>query len=131
VILSQWFQERHCFRATSHGRDPGLIGLAFEPGPGAPDYDIQGVLWVDRASAELRYLEYHFTRLPVMMERSAAGGEVHFERLQSGRWIVRRWWMRAPVLSRVPGQTEFRIAALQEAGRTVVSLTEGVGGVVH
>lgn len=124
VILSEWFQERHCFRAVANRDDPTLIGLAFEPGPGAPRYDIQGVLWLDRRSAELRYLEYGYSAAPVPVERGAGGGEVRFERLQSGRWIVRSWWIRAPVLSREPGGKDLRVAAIQEAGRTLLSLNE-------
>jgi len=124
VILSEWFQERHCYRAVTSSSQPALIGLAFEPGPGAPRYDIQGVLWLDRRSAELKYLEYSYSALPVTVERRAAGGEVHFERLASGRWIVRSWWIRAPVLARSGTRSEALVAAVQEAGRTVVSVTE-------
>ncbi|NJD09159.1 MAG: carboxypeptidase regulatory-like domain-containing protein [Gemmatimonadetes bacterium] len=123
VILSEWFQERHCFRAVANGSDPALIGLAFDPGPGAPHFDIKGVLWLDRRTAELRTLEYSYSALPVNVERRAAGGEVRFERLGSGRWIVRSWWIRAPVLQRA-GTREPLVAAIREAGRTVVSLTE-------
>lgn len=127
VILSEWFQERHCFRAVANDRDPSLIGLAFDPGPGAPHYDILGVLWLDRQSAELRNLEFNYSALPVSVERRAAGGEVRFERLASGRWVVRSWWIRAPILQRA-GTREPLVAGLQEAGRTVVSLTEHRGG---
>ena len=128
VILSEWFQERHCFRAIAHDRDRSLIGLAFEPGPGAPRFDIRGVLWLDRGSAEFRYLEYAYSATPVPVDPGAAGGEVHFERLKSGRWIVRSWWIRAPALGRSVGGAPPRVTALREAGRTVVSLNERSGG---
>jgi hypothetical protein len=98
VILSEWFLERHCFRAVSNRKDPDMIGLAFEPGPGAPTYDIQGVLWLDRASAQLRYLEYSYSRLPARWNRYPRAA-----RSISSGWLPGGgscgWWIRA-LLSR-------------------------------
>jgi hypothetical protein len=31
-----------------------------------------------------------------VLDAQQAGGRVEFERLPGGRWIVRRWWIRAP-----------------------------------
>jgi len=121
VILSDWFRDRHCFR-TLAGDDPTLVGLAFEPGPGAPTFDIAGVLWLDRSSLAFHYLEYHYSRLPTGLDSREAGGEVHFERLADGRWIVRSWWIRAPVAGEAAPGARPSVVALEQAGRTVLSL---------
>ena len=73
----------------------GLIGVAFEPVKQRRDTDIEGVLWVDRESAQLRYLEFRYT--PISWRgRELSGGKVEFHQLPSGAWIVRRWSIRMP-----------------------------------
>ena len=94
VLLSEIFLRNHCFRVTE-GPD-GLIGLAFEPAKKRRVADVTGVLWLDAASAALRYLEFSYTKLPWDVPASRVGGRVEFEQLGSGVWIVRRWYVRAP-----------------------------------
>jgi hypothetical protein len=94
VLLSETFLRNHCFRVTE-GQD-GLIGLAFEPAKTRRVTDVTGVLWLDAASAELRHLEFSYTKLPWGVPASRVGGRVEFEQLASGVWIVRRWYVRAP-----------------------------------
>jgi hypothetical protein len=114
VLLSDRFLEQHCFRLRSTGAPgPGLIGLAFEPMRGRRVPDVQGVLWVDRASAELRLLEFQYTRAPVRGPRGVPGGRMEFERLPDGRWITSAWVIRMPV-PLGPGVT-----AVREVGGTV------------
>lgn len=98
VLLSDRFLEQHCFRLRTLGAPaPGLIGLAFEPVRGRRVPDVQGVLWVDRASAELRLLEYEYTRAPMRGPRGVPGGRMVFRRLADGRWITSAWVIRMPV----------------------------------
>jgi hypothetical protein len=112
VLLSEVFLRRHCFRVVE-GQD-GLIGLAFEPAKKRRVADVKGVLWLDSATAELRHLEFGYTKLPWGVPASRVGGRVEFEQLASGLWIVRRWYVRAPRMGvertffRYGGSTHFR-----------------------
>jgi len=83
--------------------------------------DIEGVLWLDAVSAELRYLDFTYTRLPYEIQLQNIGGRVEFERLPSGPWIVRRWWIRMPVVGQRSRRfsdftTESYLAAIKEDG---------------
>jgi hypothetical protein len=116
VLLSERFLEQHCFRLQTLGAPaPGLIGLAFEPVRGRRVPDVQGVLWVDRASAELRLLEYAYTRAPMRGPRGVPGGRMVFRRLPDGRWITSAWIIRMPV------PTGGDVFAIRETGGFVVS----------
>ncbi len=112
VLLSELFLRNHCFRVTE-GQD-GLIGLAFEPAKKRKVADVTGVLWLDAATAELRHLEFSYTKLPWGVPASRVGGRVEFEQLASGVWIVRRWYVRAPRMGiertyfRLGGSLQFR-----------------------
>jgi len=107
ILLSDRFLDTHCFRiqAPEKGRRDDLIGLAFEPlrltsDDGRPRVEIGGVLWLDRPSAELRYLEYRYVNLPIEADENRAGGRLEFRPLPDGRWIVWRWYIRTPGLER-------------------------------
>ena len=98
ALLSEPFTRDHCFRLVSGRRieEPGWIGLAFEPVENRRPPDIEGVMWIDRASSELRRLDFAYTGLPGALARFEPGGRIEFERAPTGAWIVRRWWIRAP-----------------------------------
>jgi hypothetical protein len=104
LLTSNEFTLTHCFRSVTS--DDGLIGLAFEPVPRRPVTDIQGTLWLDPESLELRHLDYIYTGLPPLPSRVELGGRVEFSRLPSGRWIVSEWHVRTPWINIV----EFRAA---------------------
>ena len=138
VLLSDEFLNDHCFRLRSGAdRRAGLIGLAFEPVRGRDKPDIAGTLWIDRASAELRDLEYAYRRLPNLpttVKSEDFGGQIAFRRMPNGAWIVERWVIRMPVLAdRAPQSTDavipglgrpategVRLAAVREEGGEVV-----------
>ena len=110
ILLSDRFLDTHCFRiqAPERGRRDDLIGLAFEPLRLTSDGDqrrveISGVLWLDRPSAELRYLEFGYVNLPFEADANRAGGRLEFRPLPDGRWIVWRWYIRTPGLERREG----------------------------
>jgi hypothetical protein len=95
VLLSDTFLDTHCFQLRSgKGANAGLVGLAFLPVRDGTLPDIQGVLWLDAGSSELKYLEFRYLRLPPRHGRRDAGGRVDFQRLTSGAWIVKHWWIR-------------------------------------
>ena len=51
--------------------------------------DVEGTLWLDGESAQLRFLEYRYTRYPHRLEDTRnLGGRVDFQRRGDGRWFV-------------------------------------------
>jgi hypothetical protein len=98
LLLSDAFLDTHCLRLARPSPDhPGWVGLEFEPVPGRSLPEIRGAVWLDAGTAELRRLEYGYTgRLPFNLGRRHAGGMVEFDRLPTGAWIVRDWWIRMP-----------------------------------
>lgn len=128
LLTSEAFLAFHCFRAVPAPRDrPGLIGLGFRPVESREVVDIDGALWIDRASRELRFLEYRYTGLAGAGARSEAGGRVAFQRLPGGAWIVDDWWIRTPsialVIDRKTGMSTGRDSLLgyvETAGRAEV-----------
>jgi carboxypeptidase family protein len=98
VLSSDWFVENHCFQAVASPSDSELVGLAIHPLPRQSRPDIDGVLWVDRASAELRRLDVRYTGSPLPSDDRRLGARVDFTRLEGGRWIVSEWVIRAPLV---------------------------------
>ncbi len=116
VVLSDRFVERHCFWIdTDPPDDAPWIGLAFRPRERRDITDIAGVLWLDRATAELRVIEYRYTPLPPRVPARNVGGRIEFERLPSGAWIIDRWWIRTPGAPR-----ELGLAGIEESGAVVL-----------
>ena len=137
VLLSDEFLDDHCFRVAT-GSDPSLVGLEFEP-TSSRMADVRGVLWLDRATAELRRVEYRYVHGPPESTAPEVGGSVEFERLRGGPWIVRRWAIRMPIAeARVvrgitaPGSRPFthslNLLGMHEAGGEVVSARLVQGG---
>jgi hypothetical protein len=99
TLLSDEFLDTHCFRVVRRGAAPGQIGLGFEPVRNRPIPDIRGTLWLDEATAELRHLEYSYEGLDAPGPAALYGGRIEFDRLPSGAWYVRDWWIRSPIVS--------------------------------
>lgn len=106
VLLSDSFLGSHCFQAVRDAERAGLIGLAFEPTADVVHPDIRGSFWLDERTAELRFLEYNYTRVLEQVAAPEAGGRVAFRRLDSGAWIVDSWFIRMPEIAVVadPGR---------------------------
>jgi hypothetical protein len=132
VLLSDAFADGHCFRVESKEEAGGeLAGLAFEPvrRPGDRRVDIEGTLWLDAKSGELRYVEYRYTGLPKGTPRDKMGGRIDFRRLPGGGWIVERWALRTAAIAVIQkgyvlGRTideerEYVVVALRETGGVV------------
>lgn len=128
VLLSEVFLRGYCFRVVE-GED-GLIGLAFEPAKKKRVSGITGTLWLDAETAELRHLEFRYTKLPRNVPAQRVGGRVEFEQLASGLWIVRRWYVRAPRMGiertffRYNGSAHFRsrerfVAIIEHGGEVI------------
>ncbi len=93
VMLSDSFAATHCFSVEPPpSGKPELIGIGFTPTPERRDMkDIDGTFWLDRASAELRWIEYRYTNMLPAAEKAGAGGRVEFVRLKTGEWLVSSW----------------------------------------
>jgi len=67
--------------------------------------EVEGALWVDRQTSELRRLEFRYTGLPVRSRGGAEfGGRIDYMRLPTGAWIVRDWVLRMPIVAIGPPQ---------------------------
>ncbi|MFI5245241.1 MAG: carboxypeptidase-like regulatory domain-containing protein [Gemmatimonadales bacterium] len=139
ALLSDAFASLHCFRAEPPARDKGdWVGIGFRPAKDRADLvDIEGTLWLDRTSFELRQLEFRYTNLPLDYSHVKAGGSVEFLRLSTGSWLVSRWQLRMPRASRklvqhysvdLRGRDEYQtvVEGLQLTGGEVTAVTRGV-----
>lgn len=132
VLLSDAFLDTHCFRLVEAEDDPKLIGLAFHPIRDHRHPDIEGTFWLERESGSLRLLTYGYTGTPWSEAQGVAGGRVEFESLPTGAWVIRRWWIRMPIMVmdqgiRALGGVGLRVGGLVEEGGEVlrVALLEG------
>ncbi len=110
VLLSDIFAAQHCLRlAAPPASQPELVGVEFESiADSRSVHDIDGTFWIDRATAELRSLEFRYTNLQDVVAAAGAGGSVDFLRLSDGNWIVSRWNVRLPVLRTVAADDIYR-----------------------
>ncbi|MFI5228188.1 MAG: carboxypeptidase regulatory-like domain-containing protein [Gemmatimonadales bacterium] len=120
TLASTTFIADHCFHLQA-STDPRTIGVAFTPAPSRRNVpEIAGTLWVDRASAELRSMEYHYVNLANMpadaVERS--GGDMEFARMRGGGWVISAWDIRMPLLIEEVnlGHREAQLRALRVSG---------------
>jgi hypothetical protein len=98
ALLSNQFAATHCFGVEPATRQrPHWVGVSFRPLPGRDRLrDIRGILWIDRATSELRLLEFRYTNLAQEADHELVGGFVEFARMASGHWLVARWAIRTP-----------------------------------
>ncbi len=130
AILSDVFLDNHCFGVRDGGREhPGWVGLEFTPLANRIKPDVRGVLWLDRASSQLRVVEYGYTGLRMRGPVDALGGRLEFQQMASGAWVVMRWHVRGPVMLAEHGVlrtladlSRFTVAALLETGGEVVQV---------
>lgn len=104
VLLSDHFLDTHCLAlADLEDSENGYVGLEFRPIDRGRLIDIRGILWLDATSSRLKRLDFTYDELPGLgrisgRERNRLGGQVTFEGLPTGSWIVRDWVIRMPVL---------------------------------
>ena len=126
VLLSPVFTDDHCFRLVATARDSSaLLGIAFSPSRRERGrYDISGTAWIDRATAELRAIDFSYADLPGTTIDLPAGGRVEFVRLSSGEWFISSWYARLPVFAPpgrpgAPGTAGRRIGAVAPVLRAI------------
>src|SRR5688572_5132686 len=121
ALASNAFLRDHCFALAGASRaHPGLTGIAFVPARDRQLADITGTIWLDARRFELRLVEFRYTRLPVVPNGDRVGGEVHFNRLESGAWIVDRWFIRMPQVI-VPADDWPRRQLREEGGAVIAN----------
>jgi hypothetical protein len=130
VLLSDEFLSDHCFEVM-RGSDAtaGLLGVHFTPSDGRKVTDISGTLWVDSATAALRYLNFWYEQdgLPNAAHgEDRSGGQVVFMRTPVGMWIVGAWRLRLPHLRKT-------LVGRGLGSRDVISVAgyEEIGGVLR
>jgi hypothetical protein len=121
TLASAEFVADHCFR-LARNRDTSLVGIAFEPIRERRTLSgIRGTLWLDRASSELRSLEYRYANVETAIIDAGAGGDVGFVRMRDGSWAVSHWSIRMPVLGLRSG---VRLRGARTAGQDVVAASQ-------
>lgn len=135
AILSDAFVEHHCFGMRDGGTEhPGLVGLEFVPLENREQPDVRGVLWLDQATAELRFVEYGYTRVPFRGPVDRLSGRLDFKRLPNGAWVTERWTLVIPMLrpatQAVRGYSvgTYRIYGLIERSGRLVSMERLAAG---
>ncbi|HUF77007.1 MAG TPA: carboxypeptidase regulatory-like domain-containing protein [Longimicrobiales bacterium] len=128
ALLSDEFQSSHCFRVVEAGGNAPYLGLEFEPDRERELPDVAGTIWVDRVSGRLDRVEFRYTGLDVA-GAALAKGEVGFAELANGQWIVREWFIQAPMgpgAGRTTGLMGRSDLQIHEVGNAV-QLVEGQG----
>jgi hypothetical protein len=126
VLYAPEFLATHCLSAVAGDSGSNLVGVGYRPATEGGPSDVEGAVWLDATTLQLRSLEFRYTGLDRWVPKGSAGGELRFRRMDDGRWVIDRWRMRAPI-PRIRGldTTLFGFAGLEEV---VVAVT-GPGGV--
>ena len=129
TIISPEFLASHCFnlaRRDSAGHT--LVGLSFRP-LNDRRADVQGLLWLDAESRELRSLEFTYTG--IKLRGPAAGGRLGFTRLPNGVIIDDRWLLQHPYeTKRAVGSPRTGVAAAPDASVPAGTTLRIAGGFV-
>ena len=128
VLGSDIFTEDHCFRIVSD--DPTRVGIAFEPTSQRRNMpEILGTVWLDRATSELREMQWQYINVARNVDETATGGAMHFARLRSGHWLISRWNIHMPFVQAGGGTEENVIAFRGEKtlGGELISASTGAG----
>lgn len=107
TLLHDSFLDTHCFHLVkSDGAGRPLVGLAFEPIPRRDVPEISGVMWLDRETAEMRSVWFQYEHLPLPVKSKRLGGDIVFDQLPGGGWIVRSWEIRTPFVKVIPASLD-------------------------
>jgi hypothetical protein len=129
LLVSDVFLDGHCFR-VERARQPGTIGLAFEPVGDQSKPDIEGALWLDSATVSLVGLEWRYTAQPRWAREGDPGGSMEFAQLPNGAWFVRRWTLRAPIARVIAGRADTLLHGTKVREGLVVEVLTAGGEVV-
>jgi hypothetical protein len=91
VLLSDSFEATHCLRLLPWDATAATLRIGFEPIEGRQVPDVRGIITLDRATLELRRVEFTYTGLTRAGTAGDAGGEITFRRLPDASWITGSW----------------------------------------
>jgi hypothetical protein len=121
MLASPLFFEDHCFR-LANARERSEINVEFDAIPERRMMpEIRGSFTLDRATAQLKRLEFRYVNRENVDLESGARGTVEFERLRNGAWVISRWNIRMPILElnrtmRRGGEALVRVANVRSMG---------------
>jgi hypothetical protein len=121
MLASPLFFEDHCFR-LANAREHSEINVEFDATPERRMMpEIRGSFTLDRATAQLKRLEFRYVNRENVDLESGARGMVEFERLRNGAWVISRWNIRMPILElnrtmRRGGESLVRVANVRSMG---------------
>lgn len=99
LLIDDRFLERYCLHLSdARAEHPDWIGVAFRPSRFRRITQIEGTLWIDRHSGELRRMDYGYTGLQGAELQLDPGGRLEFTRLELGIWFISRWFVRVPAI---------------------------------
>jgi hypothetical protein len=127
VLFSDWFLASHCFRVEEE--EAGVLEVRFAPERRGERAAIEGRLFIDRGSMELRRLEFEYVGLPRWVPKGKAGGLVELRRQREGAWVPREWRLRAPQAVRSRGSSRMRLKGWLETGGRVTAVRAADGQV--
>ncbi|MDZ7632212.1 MAG: carboxypeptidase-like regulatory domain-containing protein [Gemmatimonadaceae bacterium] len=124
ALLSPAFERTHCFETPSADASTDLAELRFRPAPSQDTPDIAGTAFVDARNGALRRITFRFVNADSLFPAGTlhAGGEVHFDQLPDGEWIVSSWVIRMPRMVRVRWARGPRLTGYHEVGAVVDTL---------
>jgi hypothetical protein len=102
VLLSDAFLETHCLERAAGA--PGLLAVGVRSARALPGVGLRGTLWLDSATLALRRFAFRYERLPAAFRDWHPGGELVYDQLAGGRWLVRAWWLRVPAAADAAGR---------------------------
>ena len=138
VLIDESFAATHCFRLRrADNAHAGQVGLAFTPVGGRDTLvDVDGVIWVDARTPQLRSLDFTYTSLEPAAMDADAGGHIEFQTMKNGVSFIDRWNLRLAGLQQPMGAvhrnmqpgvklrrtdlTELRVGELVDAGGVVL-----------
>jgi hypothetical protein len=97
VLLSDSFAATHCLRILPDSVGVDGLRLGFAPVPSRRLPDISGVLTIDRATSELRRIDFNYVNLPALDAVGSPGGQISFRRLPEGSWLIEDWAIWIPI----------------------------------
>jgi hypothetical protein len=121
ALASPEFFSDHCFK-LANAKEKSDILIEFEPTAERRKLaDIRGVVTMDRASAQLRSVEFRYVNPANRDTEAGARGNVEFARLANGTWAIAKWNIRMPILelargARAGAETRVRVANVRSMG---------------
>jgi hypothetical protein len=111
VLADERFGSAYCFRTpTAADSAPGFVSVEFTPVVRRRTTDIEGTLWFDEASLELKRIDFDYVQLPAGHNVKGPGGYVEFAKLPNGQWIASGWMLRMVqrIITRNPCYRDYR-----------------------